>query len=123
MELNGSKSVKVLNGSVKDESVFNPTESIMLGSQNESCIQVNRKAVRESRPPFNLGDDEKSSSHHDELGVGACDYSINDSVTDQLNDDTLGNATCKHVMQPVCILEEQHLHKSEKFDLSPLTSD
>lgn len=53
-------------------------ESILVaGSGTESCIQANRKAVKELRPPQNLGDDVKSSSHHDEL-VG-CDFTMIDS--------------------------------------------
>jgi len=38
---------------------------------------MNRKAVKEARPPANLGDDRHSSSHHDEI-LGA-EITLNDS--------------------------------------------
>jgi hypothetical protein len=43
----------------------------------DSCIQANRKAVKESRPPANLGDESDSSSHNDEI-CGA-DFTLADS--------------------------------------------
>jgi len=49
---------------------------------------MNRKAVKEARPPANLGDDRHSSSHHDEM-VGA-EITINDSEF-QVNDNITTN--------------------------------
>jgi hypothetical protein len=83
--LYASKSVKVFNVS-HDSSGFAAaamlnneqlqSSVVLLGSQHtESCIQVNRNVTRELRPPFNLGDDQRSSSHHDEM----CEFTMVES--------------------------------------------
>ena len=69
----GSKSARLLNTS--QTSAYSPlgvnlADLTMRASVGESCIQVNRKAVKEARPPANRGDDRQSSSHQDEI-VGA----------------------------------------------------
>ena len=48
---------------------------------------MNRKAVKEARPPANEGDDRESSSHHDEM-IGA-EITLNDSEFHIFEDDTV----------------------------------
>lgn len=71
----GTKSAKIFDLS-QNSSFVAQAESVLVGSGTESCIQANRKATREIRPPANQGDD-KSSSHHEE---GAnCDMTLVES--------------------------------------------
>ena len=60
----------------------------MRASVGESCIQLNRKAVKEARPPANRGDDRQSSSHHDEMvGVAAAEITLNDESECKTNEE------------------------------------
>jgi hypothetical protein len=49
----------------------------MVVSVAESCIQANRKAVKELRPPANKGDASSNKSNRDELEI--CDLTMGES--------------------------------------------
>ena len=110
----GSKSAKMFETSEDFSYAMiaanNQTESVLLGSGNESCIQANRKVVKDLRPPQNHGDDQRSSCHHDEMAGN--DFTMVDS--DCLIEETT-RAIAKHYIKQPNTIEGQH----DRVDLTP----
>ena len=88
----GSKSARLMN--TTETSAYSPlgvnlADLTMRASVGESCIQVNRKAVKEARPPANRGDDRQSSSHHDEMvGTAPAEITLNDESEYKTNEES-----------------------------------